>query len=82
MAVVFEGEVKIMINRHRFMGDDCAITFPNFTIWLNTANKWCFSYPHKGEVHAEETLTQAYIEACLAYGVKLEGLVTDAPEKT
>lgn len=75
MAVVFEGEVKIMLNRHRFMGDGIVLTWPEFLIFLNTGDKYSAQIIQSGAgglIGTDyPTVTDAYIAAQVHLG-KLE----------
>lgn len=77
MAVVFEGEVKVMINRHRFMGDGIVLTWPEFLIFSNTGNKYTLQAKQGFNILTKtdfETVTDAYLAAQVQLGkLKIEG---------
>lgn len=72
MAVVFEGEVKIMINRHGYLGDGISLRFPEFIIFLNTSNKYTLQFTKDGETSFLksdcESVADAYIHAQVRLG--------------
>jgi hypothetical protein len=66
MAVVFEGEVKIKLNRQEFMGDGLVLEFPEFLIFSNTGNKYTLQWKRRIpylQGTAYESVTDAYIAA-------------------
>src|ERR1700675_1331467 len=75
VAVLFEGQAKGMINRHRFMGDGITVTFPEkFTIFVNTADKYTLQFNHDSDfkhipVKTDyESFADAYIAAMVHIG--------------
>jgi len=71
MAIVFEGEVKVMLNRHQFMGDGITLYFPEFLIFQNTSEKYTLQYSprERGPLKTDyESVTDAYIAAQLHLG--------------
>lgn len=75
MSVLFEGQAKVMINRHRFMGDGISIHFPNCIVFANTSGKYSAqlgfdNLPLVGDSY--ETIADAYIAAQIARGTMIE----------
>lgn len=72
MAVVFKGEVELMLNRHGSLGDGISITFkdPEFYIFANTGGKYTLQIGAPAEyLNTEfETITDAYIAAQVRFG--------------
>lgn len=73
MAVLFKGDVKVMINRHGFMGDGIVLTFADCIIFSNTAGKYTLQFNEPGAPLRTdyESVADAYIAAQVHFG-KLE----------
>jgi hypothetical protein len=69
VAVVFEGELKVMLNRHRHMGDGIVLHFPDgIIIFSNTADKYSLQMK-TGLLGSDfESVTDAYIAAQVHLG--------------
>lgn len=73
MAVLFKGEVEVMLNRHSFMGDGITLRFPEFLVFNNTGGKYTLQFKNPGApLRADyESVADAYIAAQVHLG-KLE----------
>lgn len=72
MAVLFEGEVRVMINRHSYIGDGIVLTFPDCIIFSNTGGKFTLQLKPSGVLGTNyESVADAYIAAQVHFG-KLE----------
>lgn len=78
MAVVFKGEARVELNRHRYCGDGLTVTFSEgFILFQNSSGKYSFQTDFKNGIPGQligskyESMTDAYLAAQVHFG-KLE----------